>query len=241
MIILVVIVVGVIILVVLFRAKKRKQKLVISKLQSVTTENEDIEMIMKQECSIEKETNSSTYQSPYAEIQTKAPPKVPTKSEELIEYLNLKSTVTGGYSEIELEPADTKHALPENPSRHVNISDPTSEEMQSSAVYQDIDQHPSIAKVLIADIYTVPDTSSLHTVEADSGISETVYSEPIQPSLFVDAVGTADSEDLQPYGPIYTIPINLPKSKKVLLNVSGSNIQEICELGMGQFGKVILS
>ena len=238
--ILVIIVVGVIILVVLFRAKKRKQKLVISKLQSVTTENEDIEMIMKQEHTTEKETNSSTYQSPYAEIRTEASPKVPTKSEELIEYLNLKSTVTGGYSEIELEQADTKHALPEKLSRHVNISDPTSEEMQSSAVYQDIDQHPSITKVLIADIYSVPDTSSSHTVEADSGISETVYSEPIQPSLFVDAVGTADSEDLQPYGPIYTIPINLPKSKKVLLKVSGSNIQEICELGMGQFGKVIL-
>ena len=240
-IILVVIVVGVIILVVLFRAKKRKQKLVISKLQSVMTENEDIEMIMKQERSIEKETNSSTYQSPYAEIRTEAPPKVPTKSEELIECLNLKSTVTGGYSEIELEQADSKHALPEKSSRHVNISDPTSEEIQSSAVYQDIDQHPSIRKLLIADIYTVPDTTNSHTVEADSEISETVYSEPIQPSLFTDAVGTADSEDLQPYGPIYTIPINLPKSKKVLLNVSGSNIQEICELGMGQFGKVILA
>ena len=239
--ILVVIVVGVVILVVLFRGKKRKQKLVISKLQSVTIENEDIEMIMKQERTTEKETNSSAYQSPYAEIQTEAPPKVPTKSEELIEYLNLKSTVTGGYSEIELEPADTKHAFPVSPSRHVNISDPTSEEIQSSAVYQDIDQHPSITKVLIADIYTVPDTSSSHTVEADSEISETVYSEPIQPSLFADAVGTADSEDLQPYGPIYTIPINLPKSKKVLLKVSGSNIQEIRELGMGQFGKVILA
>ena len=133
-IILVIIVVGVVILVVLFRSKKRKQKLGISKLQSVTTENEDIEM-MKQERTTEKDTNSSTYQSPYAEIRTKAPPKVPTKSEELIECLNLKSTVTGGYSEIELEPADSKHTLPEKPSRHVNISDPTSEEIQSSAVY----------------------------------------------------------------------------------------------------------
>ena len=123
-IILVVIVVGVIILVVIFKAKKRKQKLVISKLQSVTTENEDVEMIMKQERTTEKETNSSTYQSPYAEIRTKAPPQVPTKSEELIEYLNLKSTVTGGYGEIELERADTKHALLAKPPRHVNISDP---------------------------------------------------------------------------------------------------------------------
>ena len=146
---------------------------------------------MKQEHTTEKETNPSTYQLPYAEIRTKAPPQVPTKSEELIEYLNLKSTVTEGYSEIELEQAESKHALPEKPSRHVNISDP----IQSSAVYQDIDQHPSITKVQIADICTVPDTTNSHTVEADSEISETVYSEPIQLSLFADAVGTADSED----------------------------------------------
>ena len=234
-IILVVIVVGVVILVVLFRAKKRKQKLVISKLQSVMTENEDIEMKLKQECTTEKETNSSAYQSPYAEIRTQAPPKVPTKSEELIECLNLKSTVTGGYSEIELEQADTKYALPAKPSRHVNISNPI------QSVYQNIDQHPSTTSVQEADIYIMPDTTNSHTVETPSEISETVYSEPIQPSLFADAVGTADSEDLQPYGPVYTIPINLPKSKKVLLKVSGSNIKENCEIGMGQFGKVILA
>ena len=233
--ILVIIVVGVVILVVIFRAKKKKQKLVISKLQSVTTENEDIEMKLKQECTTEKEPNSSAYQSPYAEIRTQAPPKVPTKSEELMECLNLKSTVTGGYSEIELEQADTKYALPAKPSRHVNISNPI------QSVYQNIDQHPSTTSVQEADMYTMPDTTNSHTVETPSEISETVYSEPIQPSIFADAVGTADSEDLHPYAPIYTIPINLPKSKKVLLKVSGSNIQEISEIGMGQFGKVILA
>ena len=92
-----------------------------------------------------------------------------------------------------------------------------------------------------ADIYNMPDTTNSHTVETPSEISETVYSEPIQPSLFADAVGTADSEDFQPYGPIYTIPINLPKCKEVLLNISGSNIREIRELRMGIFGKVILA
>ena len=110
-------------------------------------------------------------------------------------------------------------------------------------MYQNIDQNPSTTNVQEADIYNVPDTTNSHTVEIPSEISETVYSEPIQPSLFADAVGTADYEDFQPYGPIYmyTIPINLPKCKKVLLNISGSNIREICELGMGQFGKVILA
>ena len=221
---------------VLLRRKRRKQKLVINKLQSVKT---DFEMKLKLVKTIEKETSSSDNQPPYAEIQTKAPPEVPTKSEELIEYLNLKSTLTGGYSEIEPEPADSKHTLPLKPPKHVNS---TSQVMQSRTVYQDIDQHSSTTNVQEADIYTLPDTTSSPTVEPQNGNYETVYSEPIEPSLFTDAVRTpADSEDLQAYGPIYTIPINLPKSKKVLPKVSGSNIREIRELGMGNFGKVILA
>ena len=241
-IVLVVIVVGVVILVVIFSTKKRKQRFVINKFQSVTTENEDFEMKLKQEKAIEKEDNSSADQPPYAEVQTVAPPNVPSKSEELMEYLNQNNPLTGEYSEIELEPDDSKHALPLKPSEYVNLSDPKSEAMQSSRVYQDVDQHPSTTSVQEADIYTVPETTNSHTDETPNGNYETVYSEPIHPSLFTDVVGSpSDSEDLQPYAPVYTLPINLPKSKKVLLKVFGSNIREIRELGMGHFGKVILA
>ena len=235
-IILVVIVVGVVILVVLFRAKKRKQQLVINKLQSDT---EDTEMNMKQE-GIEKDDSSNVDQPPYAEIQTEAPPNVPSKSEQLMEYLNQNSPLTGGYSEIELEQDDSKHALPSKPPRQVNCSDSMPIEVESNPMYQDVDQHSNTTNVpKETDIYTVPDTTSSHT----SGIYETVYSEPIQPSLFTDADGrtSSDSDNLQPYAPIYTVPTDLPKSDKVLLNISGSNIQEIRELGMGIFGKVILA
>ena len=237
-IILVVIVVGVVILVVLLRAKKRKQLI---EFQNVTTENQDIEMKIKQEGLTEIENNSSTNQPSYAEIQTKAPPKLPTKSEELVDYLNLKSTVTGGYSEIEPEPVDRKHTLPAKPPRQVNPSDPISKEMEPSTMHQNMDQRsdpPSATN----HIYTLPDTSRSHTVETNSGKYETVYSEPIEPSLFTDVVETpSDCEDLQPYGPIYTVPTEMPKSDKVILKFSGSNIREIRELGMGQFGKVILA
>ena len=238
MIILVIIVVGVIIPVVIFRAKKRKQKLVINKLPNVTIENQDIEMKLKQEETIEKEANSSICLPPYAEIQTETQPK----SEELIEYLNLKSTVIGEYSEIKLEQADSKHALPSKPPRQVKISDPISEEIQCNPVYQDIDQQPSSTSVQETEVYTVPDTTSSPTVGKPSVIYETVYSEPIQPSLFTDVTETPSySDSLTPYAPIYTLPINQPESKEVLLKVFGSNIREICELAMGQFGKVILA
>ena len=111
MIILVVIVVGVVILVVIFRAKKRKQRLLINKIQNVMTEKEDFEMKLKQEGTTEVEASSNVDQPPYAEIRMEAPPRVPSKSKEMVEYLNEKSTVTGGYSEIELQEADIEHAI----------------------------------------------------------------------------------------------------------------------------------
>ena len=41
-------------------------------------------------------------------------------SEELVEYLNQNNPLTGEYSEIEMEPADSKHVLPAKPSKYVN-------------------------------------------------------------------------------------------------------------------------
>ena len=243
MIILVVIAVGVVILVVIFRTKKRKQHLVINKLLKATTENENIEMKLKHEVTIEKEASSSTDQPPYAELQTEAPPNVPSKSEDLV---NLNTSLTVGYSEIELEPDDSKQALPAKTPRHVTPTDPTPKAKDPNPMYQNMNQHhDTLCTTGISqgsDIYTVPDTTSSHTVHPDSSLHETVYSEPIQPSLFTDAVETpSDCEDLHPYAPIYTVPLNLPVSKEVLLNVFGSNIREIHELGTGLYGKVILA
>ena len=238
MIILVVIVVGVVILVVLFRTRKRKQRLVINKFQSVS---KDIEMKLKQEDITKKKTSSSAEVPPYSVVQTKAP-DVPPKSEELMEYLNQNSTLTGEYSEIELEPDGNEHELPAKPPRHVNLSEPLSEEMESSPVYQDVDQHCDSNHPQGNDIYTMPDNTTSYTVETESGVYEVVYSEPIQPSLFTDAVGSpSDSGDLQPYAPIYTLPSNLPRSKEVPLKVVGSNVREVSEIGVGIFGKVILA
>ena len=57
---------------------------------------------------------------------TKKAPPVPSKSKILLEYLNTNSTLTE-CSEIELEPADSKHALPAKPSGYVSFSDAMSE------------------------------------------------------------------------------------------------------------------
>ena len=243
MIILVVIVVGVVILVVIFRAKKRKQHLVVKKLLRVTTEKENIEMKLKHEVTVEKEASSSTDQPPFAEIQTETPPDVPSKSEDLV---NLNSPLTIGYSEIELQPNDSKQALPAKSPRHVTPSDLTPKATDPNPMYQNMNQHHDALSTTDvsqgSDIYTVPDTTSSHAVDCDSSLHETVYTKPMQPSLFTDAVeAPSDSGDLHPYAPIYTVPINQPESKEVLLKVFGSNIREIHELGTGLFGEVILA
>ena len=213
------------------------------KIQQTTTDKERIEMKLKHERTTEKEASSSTSLPPYAEIQAEAPPNVASKSEDLV---SLNSPLTIGYSEIELEPDDSREALPAKPPRHDTPSDPTPKATAPNPMYQNMNQHhdaPSTTDVSQGNnIYTVPDTTSSPAVDPDSSLYETVYSEPIQPSLFTDAVETpSDCENLHPYAPIYTVPMNLPESKEVLLNIFGSNIREICELGTGLFGKVILA
>ena len=243
-VVIILVVIVVIILVVLFRAKKRKQLLEINRLQNLMTEKEDFDIKLKQEGTTEIEASSNTNQPPYAEIQLKAPTDVPSKSEELVEYVNQSSTLTGRYSVIEPEQENT---LPVKPPRHVSLSDLVSEEKEPKPTYQNRNQHsddlPNTTNVpQRCDIHTEPDISSSQTVDPDCVIYDTVYSEPIQPSLFIDVAGTAsDTDDSHPYAPIYTIPINLPESKKLLSKIFGSNIREIRELGMGQFGKVILA
>ena len=241
-IILVVIVIGVFILVVLLKARRRK--LVINKLQKATTEKEDVEMKLKHERTTATEAKPSPYQPPYAEIQTEAPPNVPSKQKDLV---NLNSPLSIGYSGIELEPDDIKHDFTAKPPRHVTPSDPILKATGPNPMYQNMNQHHNTLSTTDVsqgnDIYTVPDTTSSHTVDRDSSLYETVYSEPIQPSLFTDAVETPNGcEDLCPYAPIYTVPINPPVSKEVhFLKVFGSNIREVRKLGMGQFGKVVLA
>ena len=194
-------------------SKRRKQKLEINKLQNVRIEKEYIEL---KAVTIEKKASSEG-------------------------YLNQNSNFTDEYSEINVIPADGKYTPTPSTPRLAKLSNPMFSEMESK--YQNIEKNPSTTSVpqgtASADIYTMPDITSSQTVETDN---ETVYSEPIQPSLFTDVVGSpSDSEDLLPYSPIYTVPTPLPKSDKELLKVGVSNIREIRELGMGLFGKVILA
>ena len=178
-IVLVVIVVGVVILMVLFRAKKKKQRLVLSQLQNVTGENEIGEL--KQDKTNGKEVSSKPEQPLYEVVQKKAS----SRSEDVDQTCTL--------SEYKMAPAGCEYALTATFPRVVNLTNPMFEEMESNPMYQSMNQchdPPCTTNVPQGDdIYSVPETISSHTVETKSGTHETVYSELIQPSLFMDAAG----------------------------------------------------
>ena len=236
-IILLIIIVGVVILVVLF--KKRQLKI---NLQNIRKGDEDIDLKLS---TTEKGASSCADQPLYATVQKGAPPSVPSKSDELVKYLDRNSTFTGEVP-IQLIPADSEYTLPSSPPRLINISNPMIGEMESNPVYHSNDGSPTYSNLpqgCSSDvIYTTPDFASSQTVETYSRTFDMVYSEPIQPSLFRDRVESpSESDDLQPYGPVYTVPTAMPKSEQMPLNVLGDNIREIRQLGIGLFGKVILA
>ena len=187
-IILVIIVVGVVILVVLFRTNLKKQKLVLSRLQKGEKEIE-----LKQDKSNGKEVSSKPEHPLYAVVQE----KVSSRSEDVDQ--------TSALSEYKMAPAGCEYALTATFPRVVNLTNPMFEEMESNPIYQSMNQchdPPCITNIPQGDdIYIVPDTISSHTVETKSGTHETVYSEPVQPSLFM--VAAENPSDLQPYAPIY--------------------------------------
>ena len=231
MIILVIIIV-IVIFVVLFKRRNLKR-------------NADLKL-----STTEKEASSCADQPLYATVQKEAPPSVPSKSDKLVEYLDRDSTFTAEVP-TQLIPLVSKYTtLPSSPSRmSPKRANAEFGEMESNPMYQNNDQchdpdtYTNMAQGNISNvIYTTPDIVSSQTVETYRGDFDVVYSEPIQPSLFTGASGSpSEPEDLHPYGPIYTAPTALPKSDKMPLKVFASNIQEICELGKGLYGKVILA
>ena len=77
--------------------------------------------------------------------------------------------------------------------------------------------------------------------------NEGVYSECINQSDFTCNFSQESEEieeketDLQVYAPIYTVPASLPEGIERPVEITSDNIQEVKELGTGQFGQVVLA
>ena len=186
-------------------------------------------------------------------------PALPEKSSELIEYLDTKEAQskesvvqsTPEYSKIESSTRRSGSMGPvtlHNMGSHEFVSS-----MSSNPLYHPMDIRPLHMKPLsslppatgvleVNAIYAEPlSPPSTHEPEwnPDQNIYESIYSEPLNPSLFMQNREPTDVEELRPYMSIYTVPV-VPTNDKPL-SVSISNIKEIKHLGDGNFGQVVLA
>ena len=143
---------------------------------------------LKQKDTTGKGTSSIPAQPLYEVMQKEVPLAVPSKLDD-VEYLNQ----TCALSEYKLVPANSEYAVNAKFPRVVNLSQSMLEELESNPMYESMDQHRGpLCTTNVPqgdDVYTVPDTTSSHTFETQNGTYEAVYSEPIQPSVSMDAAG----------------------------------------------------
>ena len=191
----------------------------------------------------------------YAEIDKKdALPRVPQKSAQLEEYLETKPIdqfiqPNSGYSEI--------GALQHRPKANTlqSLSKPlTSTEMRENPLYDvtAVVRSSTIsgpnAVVFSDNVYADPNEPAPKASNTESeNIYETIYSEAIQPSHFKTPAplatpqSTQQEEDLCPYSSIYTLPAAPLTADEKPLIVTNDNIQQVQNLGTGNFGKVVLA
>ena len=118
-------------------------------------------------------------QQVYSVVQKETPPSIPEKSGELVEYLATQSTEhqrdSDEYSTLPVQSEQATHQRP----NLATLSKPAFDGMLVNSSYESLN---TLSQGPTSDIiYAEPGTSNQ---QATPILSDTVYSEPIKPSLF---------------------------------------------------------
>ena len=177
-------------------------------------------------------------------------PAVPQKSKDLVKYLAGSST-KDQTSGVTTDPSGRKAA------RHSSLSS------RSQLAYNPVYQVSGEALAMSLETYRFLDSTTgeemydrpaIHRAEPLANVhqgftieeedspqpSAPVINEAIQPSHFTQGYQGEDLEDPHIYAPVYAVPSVTPDVPKPVV-VTNDNIIEKKELGMGQFGRVILA
>nr|CAA54663.1 Sponge receptor tyrosine kinase [Geodia cydonium] len=116
--------------------------------------------------------------------------------------------------------------------------------MKENPIYQSADELELELELQVDNtLYALPSKPNSTRNSAsftDDLASDPIYSVAINPSMFTKRSSTiGNDDDLHPYGPIYARPIK--QKMRQPLNVSVDNIREVKQIGVGQFGAVVLA
>ena len=203
----------------------------------------------------------------YAQVEKPLGPPLPPKTPELYREPQVEKengwrlatdpphVVVSEYTDIGGASAATeKEIYSEIGSSNQLSTSPSGPVLLSKSLCNEMDENPdyesSGSAVLFAgmanrtresggEIYANPDVRF-----SQEEIYDTIYSEPIQPSLFDPKAldYEEESEDIQPYAPIYALAVMPALSDDMRpLHVTRDNILETDDLGTGFFGNVVLA
>ena len=195
------------------------------------------------------------YAVPDKKRRAESSPAVPQKSSELTEYLYAKDVRHDKEAILQNSPEYSEINRRNGSMGSVPLSNQGSQQvsgMSSNPLYHPTDVRPLHTMPLkstqsggggleVNPIYAEPQAPNVHEPKwsPDQNIYESIYSEALSPSLFMQEREVEDVEDLCPYSSIYAPPI-VPLVDKPL-SVSVGNIKEIKHLGNGNFGEVVLA
>ena len=234
-----------------------------------TVESSEQECVKKDESNspiAEEEVGSTQHIPVYSEIQKKKAPAVPQKSVDLQIYLTKKSSMKDGHS----DDVTSDKAGPQAPIHNddgaglyelidipvTTTAASTVESSEQECVKKDAEeevgstQHiPVYSEIQKKKAPAVPQKSADLQIylTVRPSFNDNVYSENINPSDFTHG-GSQESEEMdeekrdpQIYAPIYTVSTVLPEGFQEPLQITSGNIKEKKELGIGNFGQVILA
>ena len=180
----------------------------------------------------------------------KSLPAVPQKSKDLVKYLERKETKN--------QPPNFSADPPSgNTARHASLS--SRSQLAYNPVYEGSAEAMSLETQRFLDSTTgeemydrpalhrtvplanVHEGFNLETEGATPQPSAPVINEPIQPSDFTSGYQGDDGGDPHIYAPVYAIPTVPAEASSQPVVITNDHIIEKKELGMGQFGKVVLA
>ena len=141
------------------------------------------------------------------------------------------------------QPKERRLTLSSSPPKLSKISDSNKYTLFPNPIYESSSEAVTAEATKWASndlhIYAPPSLGRSETPSNSLRSGEPIYSEALEPSMFSQK-NPSNENDLHPYGPIYADPKALKKADAPL-EVTAANIREVKQLGIGEFGEVVLA
>ena len=180
----------------------------------------------------------------YAAVNKEPAPAIPPQNFDMSELYN------ANYEDHVQPPSRRMTATSQynGPPKLAKVSDQSKLDLSKNPNYQskeemDTEQTNASYEPMSNELNIYADPMHGRSLTADNTFKseEPIYSEPLDPTLlFSQSAGERGGSDLHPYGAIYAEPQPLKKSEAPL-EIKTSNIREVKQLGIGEFGEVVLA